>query len=331
MSNILRHSLFRPAARVVVTERTKHKNLAPNSVCFVAQCVPMNIPSPNTVSLSLVNIRNGKRGKDRVMMFNAITTVFPVEFSRPLKTEKWHGNPIVELVEEPPISYDVGLSEPLEFIGWALAYRNYLRYNLFDVHVPNKWPKGKGQPVNSFRDISARIALEPAETMDVLGNHVFRECFVSQIRQMEASVSQYKLNEKASMYAGKLRALAYLLWVEESNKKGWYDLNMLEKSYIYYKSLLENIEKLMLGIANKHWQALPKEKQLVIPKPQELSQLADIVQVVERIKTLVKHNQWPDYNLILEAPKEGEPKPIGIGGPKYDDGVFKNQQDQGEV
>jgi hypothetical protein len=257
-------------------------------------------------AFEVVNVRNGKRGKERIMRFTVVTTVFPIEFEkRPLKSDKWDNVPIVGLAAESARDNDVMSLSPLEFVGWAFAYKLYVR-DSFANHGINKWPKGKEQPVNAFRHISERIRAEKAATLELLGGQAFREEFVAQMRFIESGMCHCLLSDRYEMADRRLRALAYLMWAEEKYRKGWFDLKVLKNSYEFYKGEAVKIADTLYRQEKRRYSLLPKNMKENIPAPSKKDEQAEADDVMKKIKAYVKAAEPVNYNHVLWPNKFGQ-------------------------
>lgn len=288
MKEILQSCPSSPGARVIVTDKVKHRILPPGSRCFIAKYSGIVGLSPNMAVVELVTIKNGKRGRDRTDRVTVVTTLFPIEFEkRPLKSDRYMGTPIVELAPVSLNTLDVLDLEPMEFIGWAFAYKLYMRDLYGNAGIQNRWPNGKGQPVNGFNNISYRIAKTHKETLEFLGAPAFRLPFVEQLRALEAGVTQYILGERTVRTREKLEAIAYLITTEEKHKKGFYDPGQLKKTYSHYKALFDAEQDLYY------------QKRKMIPSPKNPKKPVTAETLLKVIRATVSKGKRVYYDRVI--------------------------------
>lgn len=315
MKEILQSCPSSPGARVIVTDKVKHRILMPGSKCFVARCSGNIGPSPNMVVMKLVTTKNGKRGRDRADQVGVVTTLFPVEFEkRPLKSSRYRETPVVELVRAPFDTADVLDLDPVEFIGWAFAYKIYIRDLYSEAGIPDRWPAGKNYPINAFNNISYRIAKMYQETIGLLGSPEFRLPFVEQLRILESGIAQYILGERAMRARKKLEAIAYLITTDEKYKKGFYDLTQLKGTYNHYKMVLEAEQDLHYQISTKRWSSLPAKKREMIPSPVKPKKPVTVETLIKTIRFAIGKGKKIHYNRIILNDKNKAPAPPAFFG-----------------
>lgn len=299
MKAIFQNSLFTAGTKITVKDRTKHRAIAPGSICFMVRPGHETLP-PNMISLELAITKNGKRGKDRVSRIDVITTVFPIEFeARPLKSDKYKRLPIVELESVPMDTASVVDMNPMDFIGWAYSYKRYL-YNLHNNYgIAGKWPRGKAQSVNAFSHIGPRMQQSPTETIKTLSAPFFRPLFTEQLRALEASITQCILARRVDDARTRLKALAYLIWTEKKYKESFYNTDQLKENYNHYRTLLEDEQSLYHQISTKRWLSLPGGKRKTLPKPTKPNKPAKIEKVVAAVKAAIKNGKKLPYDSIV--------------------------------
>lgn len=300
MKNILRNCLFTPGTKIRVKGRTKHRAPAPGSTCFMMQYAGLPGPSPNMALIQLILTKNGKRGKDRVERLDIVSTVFPIEFEkRPLRSNKYKRTPVVELESVPMDIASVVDLEPMDFIGWAYSYKMYMRALYSNAGIAGKWPQGKGQPVNAFRHVSARMHKTPKEIIELLSTAGFRMAFTEQLRALEASVIQRVLEDKLRLARIRLKALAYLIWTDKNYKKKFYDLEQLKNNYSHHQVLFEAEQNLYHQINMKRWSSLPARKRKNLPAPKKQKTSATVESVIDHITHAIKNGDKMSYDYIV--------------------------------
>jgi hypothetical protein len=326
MKEVLQSCPFSPGAKVVVKDTVKHRILPPHSQCFIAKYHGLIGPSPNMVSMELVSIKNGKRGRSRADRVVVVTTLFPIEFEkRPLKSNKYRHAPIVDIAPVIMRDGDVMNLEPIDFVGWAYAYKLCIRDIYRNTGIQGRWPAGKGQPINAFGNISERMAKRLMETLGMLSNPDFRAAFVKQLRILEAGLLvQYIIDRRILHFRERLEALAYMITTDERYGKELYNLGQLKKTYTHYKAAFEAEQDLLYSISKRKWLSLPAKKRNNIPKPQPPEKLLTVDTVLKAIKNTVKNGKKVPYDRVIT----NEKKQKGVAFQKaYDAGTFIIQEE----
>lgn len=300
MKELLPNCLYEAGAKLTIGGRTKHRIIPPNSTCFMSRFSSVYNRAPNLVTLELIIIKNGKRGKNRVDRVGVATTVFPIEFEkRPLKSNKYQHIPVVQIKKVPFDVSDVKAISPIDFVGWAYAYKMYMRDVYAHANIVDKWPAGKGQYVNLFGNISARMQKHAEATINALSDPIFRQAFTQQIRAMEAGTIQCVLEEKIKRAQIRAKSLAYLIWSEKHSKKDLYDLDILGENYSYCRSLIEAEQNLHYQMRINRWSSLPAKRKKTSPKPVKWFSSSTLSTLLEKIDLYIQAKERPSFNAIV--------------------------------
>lgn len=306
MKDILPNCLYEAGAKVTSTKRTKHRIIPPGSTCFVSRFSPLSPHAPNLISIELIITKNGKKGKDRVNCVEVSTAVFPIEFEmRPLKAKKYQSRPVVELEREPLAFMDIMAVSPMDFIGWAFAYKKQLRQVFNNNSMSAKWPHGKGQYVNGFGSVAIRMAQSPHDTIEQLTRPEFKVGFVNQLRSLEASVIQCVLADRIKKAETRVRALSYLMWWLKQSGKDKKALDKVYHSYKHYRLLLENEQVLEHKIRLSRWASLPAKRRKLMPKPSKRKPARTADMVMKQIKAYINAEEVPQFAELAIPADEG--------------------------
>jgi len=319
---ILPNSLYGPGTKLTITKRTKHKTIAPGSTCFMSRFGASFMYAPNVMTLELVITKNGKRGKDRVDRAGVATTVFPIEFEkRPLKNTKHQGNPVVELEYVPFDPADLTNVSEMDFMGWAYAYKLYLRGLFNELGIAHKWPTGKAQPVNCFRNVALRMHKTPKETIELISHPEFRQKFIKQLRALEAGLPQAVLGEKTACAIARLKALACMMWTQQRKKdEDLYDMDMLRDNYMFYRDVAIKEQSNLFNARLKRWNALPAKKRKAAPKPKPGNKPSTANATLKYLMKCIEHQDKPPFDDIVLPNNNQAPNKIWYHQPN--DAVF---------
>lgn len=253
--------VFPVGTEFVVSPLIKSGTFPPHSAGFIGNFNGQFKNSPNVVILNATLIRKGKRGKQRIENILLTTQVFDIEIERKrLKLDEFKGYPFVHIVSADNIYSNITDMEPLEFLGWGIAYITYLAELYRDADVAKRWPRGNDSPMNIMMNMSSRFYNNPADTLNLYAVEHFRTSFTQELRKMETSVAKAVLQYRLTLSAAELKAAAYLLWDNLKEENKLYDKMTIADNYNFYRQKYITLQRLIFKMDTFRYESFINKK-----------------------------------------------------------------------
>jgi len=246
--NILKNNLLNPGIKFTVDDGVKDTTLPPGSLGFFSFFKKPDRDYQNVVHGTMVIIRRGKGGQDRLETKDISFPIFTDK--RMLEHEEYLpiGRKLyVHIKEEPFTSKNLMELKPLEFLGWCCSYNKYLQYVVGNFACAAKpfWKEHSvGRPIMDSCRIQEHYGEGQANTLRVFGGADFRSSFIVAARKLESKLSKCICNYKKAAVASILNSSHF---VEHTNKNHYIvvDKRRVKDTVSFYTKKYEKISDLV--------------------------------------------------------------------------------------
>lgn len=302
--------VFPVGTKITVSPAVKSSTYPPSSTGFVGSFSGQFNHSPNVAILNTSIIRKGKRGKQRIEIVHLAVHIFDIEMERKkIESNEFRGYIFVHMANTGNAYSSVMDMEPLEFLGWGTAHHTYIFDMYKEANVTGKWPKDRHNPVNIMGAMSSKFHNNPANALQTYADEAFRGDFVRTLRKMEASVAKTAMQYKLRTCSAELKAAAYLLWDNLTEKSELYDEKIVVDNYDLYRERYQVLRSLESNVNAARYKLSVKAggeaRQISKPIPLPVARSAD--SLVKILKVLAnKGVNQPNFQGVIFNRNRGD-------------------------
>ena len=262
---ILISKLLEPGAMFKITDAVKDTAFQSGSLGFVSYIVGVDDSYQDLAKISVVIIRKGKGGKDRIQNSTIYSPIFYVDHKgfNKLLPEEGSKKGYVQIERDIPIATDVMVVNPMVFIGYGVALSKQIRY-MSSRCKHKKWPEAKSHPINVMRHLPDYFEEDTAILIEKYSTNKFRSDFIVEIRRMASSLVRVQIELDRDRADTEINAAEFLVFTNKGeflpkdakDKKNEYkftdDDAMLKRTLAYHKKIRSDIEVLFKNKKNNN-------------------------------------------------------------------------------
>ena len=252
---LLQSGILNTGTKFTISDRVKNPTHIPGTVGFISYFGRLDDSYQNVINVTVVLIRKGKTGKDRIEFSRLEIPIFTFDseaFSKIMPTTE-NRKDFVYIEEEGNQYENLMDVSPLDFAGWATAMASKLKQMSVKCKH-SKWPSENKNPINKILRLPDYFPEDPPVYLESHSNEEFRELFLGNARSMYSSMVKIHLDSDRSKVKCELNASEFLeftnkgKFLEKKNTKNEYkftdDDALIERTIKYYNTVKKDIDKL---------------------------------------------------------------------------------------